>query len=101
MPERGREDKMGGGCKKIERVYRRGIKKTKCGGDLREDMPERGKKTKCGGEVANNIERVCRRGIKKTKWGGGGGVAKKNEGGAVCWRGVKKTKCGRRGSPKN
>ena len=62
-------------------------------------MPERGKKTKCWG-VANNIEGVCRRVIKKTKWGGGG-VAKKFEGGVVCWRGVKKTKWGRRGSPKN
>ena len=56
-----------------------GIKKTKCRGDLREDMPERGKKTKCGGGGSRIIERVCRRGIKKTKWRGG--VAKKIEGG--------------------
>ena len=56
MPERVEKTKWGGGVQKqkLRGVYRRGVKKTKCGGgDLREDMPERGKKTKCGGSPKN------------------------------------------------
>ena len=63
MPERGREDKMGGGrcCeKKIER-----------------GIPESGKENKMRGgglmQKKNDGINVCRRGV-KTKCGGGGGL---------------------------